>query len=489
MTRSLWFSALLGLAVLTAAALGRHLPHLAPGAHNWAEIGNIAAALVEGRGFSDPFGGGTGATAWAPPLPVWLDAAVFMVAGIKTPAAAALCVALTVLFLAGAHTFLVAALTPLGPWARHTASGAFLALVVLLPDNPLIVRSEAALDLLLAGALLWSTLAHLRTPGRHATAGLIAVAVLAPLAHAGLALATGVTLTLLFVRDARAPRCPVAPMLAGAAAVLALGAWTARNAFALGRFIPLKSNGWFELHLTNVASPSGLLRSGTAFRELPYFNQAQFDRYAALGEAPFVATYRAPTLAALRADPAHFLGNIARRAANAFLFCSREDGGGHTRATFSPADTARLARAGELIVFGPASASWLRLDAPPAEAHARLRALQLDEFPRIWTDWVARRDDYYAVHNGWRGLLAGFILAGAPMLALLATALATRGQLPPVVLWSALLAFAMLLPFVLINHSNRHQLPLLLFHAAWFGACAQAWADRRRSAAPPLPSR
>jgi hypothetical protein len=86
-------------------------------------------------------------------------------------------------------------------------------------------------------------------------------------------------------------------------------------------------------------------------------------------------------------------------------------------------------------------------------------------------------------------LLAGFILAGAPMLALLATALATRGQLPPVVLWSALLAFAMLLPFVLINHSNRHQLPLLLFHAAWFGACAQAWADRRRSAAPPLPSR
>ena len=60
MTRSLWFSALLGLAVLAAAALVQHLPHLAPGAHNWAEIGNIAAALVEGRGFSDPFGGSTG---------------------------------------------------------------------------------------------------------------------------------------------------------------------------------------------------------------------------------------------------------------------------------------------------------------------------------------------------------------------------------------------------------------------------------------------
>ena len=486
MTRSLWFSALLGFAVLAAAALGQHLPQLAPGAHNWAEIGNIAAALVEGRGFSDPFGGGTGATAWAPPLPVWLDAAVFLVAGIKTPAAAALCVVLTVLFLTGAHTFLVAALTHLGPWARHTASTAFLALVILLPDNPLVVRSEAALDLFLAGALLWGILAHIRTPGRTATAGGVAVAVLAPLAHAGLALATAVTLTILFFRDARAHRCPVAPMLAGAAAVIALGAWTVRNTVALGRFIPLKSNGWFEIYLTNVASPNGLLRSGTAFRELPYFNQAQFERYAALGEAPFVATYREPTLAALRADPAHFLGNISRRAANAFLFCSREDGGCHTRATFSPADTNRLARAGELMVFGPGSASWLRLDGPPAEAHARLRALQLGDFPGVWADWAARRETYYTIHTGWRGLLAGFIIAGAPMLALLATALATRGHLPPAVVWSALLAFAMLLPFVLITHSNRHQLPLVLFHAVWFGACVQTWVDRRRSG--PLPS-
>ena len=139
------------------------------------------------------------------------------------------------------------------------------------------------------------------------------------------------------------------------------------------------------------------------------------------------------------------------------------------------------------MVFGPGSASWLRLDGPPAEAHARLRALQLGDFPGVWADWAARRETYYTIHTGWRGLLAGFIIAGAPMLALFATALATRGHLPPAVVWSALLAFAMLLPFVLINHSNRHQLPLVLFHAVWFGACVQTWVDRRRRGPVPSP--
>eukprot|EP01035_Chromulina_nebulosa_P033138 gene33138-44358_t len=276
-------------------------------------------------------------------------------------------------------------------------------------------------------------------------------------------------------------------MLAGAAAALAPGAWTTRNAVVLGRFIPLKSNGWFELHLANVAAPTGLMRVEVALRRLPYFNQAEFDRYAALGETRYVESFRAPALAALRADPLHFAGNIARRTANAVLFCSREGGGGLTRAQFTPADTLRLVAAGELVSFGT-SASWLRLDAAPATAHAQLRALQLDAFPQVWAAWVASRTDYDEERAGLGGLLVGFLLAGAPTLALLGAALAGGGRLSPAALWSALLAFAMLLPFVLINHSIRHQFPVVLFHAVWFGACAQAWADRRRPAPTPLPS-
>jgi hypothetical protein len=43
----------------------------------------------------------------------------------------------------------------------------------------------------------------------------------------------------------------------------------------------------------------------------------------------------------------------------------------------------------------------------------------------------------------------------------------------------------MLLPFVLVNHNERHQLPLVGMQAVAIGAFAQALADRRaRGAAP-----
>ena len=77
-----------GLAVIAAAALWNNLPRLSPGMFDWAEPGNVAAALVQGRGFSDPFDGGTGATAWVSPLPAWIEAAAFLAFGVKTAGAA-----------------------------------------------------------------------------------------------------------------------------------------------------------------------------------------------------------------------------------------------------------------------------------------------------------------------------------------------------------------------------------------------------------------
>src|ERR1700690_4485295 len=96
-----------GLAFLAAVALLRNLPRLSPGMFDWAEPGNVAAALAQGRGFSDPFDGATGATAWVSPLPAWVEAAVFLALGVKTAAAAGAMLVLTVLGLGAAHALLL----------------------------------------------------------------------------------------------------------------------------------------------------------------------------------------------------------------------------------------------------------------------------------------------------------------------------------------------------------------------------------------------
>jgi 4-amino-4-deoxy-L-arabinose transferase-like glycosyltransferase len=52
------------------------------------EAGRVARAVVQGRGYSDPFGTGSGPTAWLAPLYPLIIAASFKLFGIYTPAAA-----------------------------------------------------------------------------------------------------------------------------------------------------------------------------------------------------------------------------------------------------------------------------------------------------------------------------------------------------------------------------------------------------------------
>ena len=64
------------------------------------EVGRIARALATGYGFSDPFTGHTGPTAWSPPLFPLLVAGVFKLFGVYTPASAWVILVINSLFSA-----------------------------------------------------------------------------------------------------------------------------------------------------------------------------------------------------------------------------------------------------------------------------------------------------------------------------------------------------------------------------------------------------
>jgi hypothetical protein len=472
----------LGLLALAAAALARNLPKLAPGMFDWAEPGNVAAALVQGRGFSDPFDGGTGATAWVSPLPVWVEAAVFTAFGVKTAASAKVLLALSVAGLALANALLLSALAPFGAWMRGAASAAFIAYCVFVPSGPLAVLSEAWLDVLVSVALLWAALETSRSKGERGGAALLVVAAVAPLDNAGLALSTGIVLLALawsLRGDARRLLLPVA---AAAACAVSVGGWTARNAVSLGRFIPLKSNFWFELHLANVDSSDGLPRMETVLRRLPFFDVREFDRYSGLGEVRYVDTFRQPALAAIGAAPLHFVGNVGRRLADAAVFCRREGGGEFTRLKTQPSDRMKLVASGEFISLGAQGGGfWTRIDAPPEAEREKFHGLGLSDEAGIWSDWAEKRRGFDSEFRGAAGLATGLLTAGVPVAALLLSALLRGGRFAPPAGWAAVIAFGMLLPFVLVNHNERHQLPLIAMQAVAIGACVQACVDRLRA--------
>jgi hypothetical protein len=280
------------------------------------------------------------------------------------------------------------------------------------------------------------------------------------------------------------PRGLALPAAAVAAVALSIAAWSVRNAHALGRAVPLKSNSWFELHLANVDSADGLPRMETVLRRLPYFDVGEFKRYSELGELRYVDGFRGPALGALRADPLHFAANVARRLGAALVFCKREGGGESTSFRFAPADAARLSAAGELIVMGPALGLWARIDTPPAAEREKLRHLGLAQTEAIWLDWLGRRLAFDDEFRGPSGIALGFLTAGVPVMAFLLSAILLGGRLPAPAAWAGAIAAGMLLPYVLVNHNERHQLPLVAMQAVAIGALAQAAVTRAKGRAP-----
>jgi len=473
--------ALAGALALAIAAVILNTPALAPGAFNWAEPGNVAAALAQGRGFSDPFGGGTGPTAWVPPLPVALEASVFLAFGVKTAASAKALVVISTCGLAAANALLVFALRRSATPLAIIASAVFVGLSIGLSDGPMRVLSEAWLDLLLSAALLWAAL-EVGGESRHGASRVLVVAsAAAALTDAGLALAALVVAAALAFAARDEAFVRRAALAAGAAAVLSAGAWTARNAAVFHRLVPLKSNFWFELHLANVASADGLPRAETVLHSLPFFDAGQFERYSSLGEIKYVDSFRAPTIAAIAAAPSHFAANIGRRLANALIFCRHDGGAVLTRGHFDAGDLQLLAGAGLLLPAGaPDRAFWTRIDMPPVRARVAVGALHLADPDGVWRNWAACRLDYDAQFGGMTNLGVGFLTAGVPTLALLLAALRGRGGLPRSARWAAVIGGAMALPYILVNHNDRHQLPLLAMQAVVMGTCVQAWVERPR---------
>jgi hypothetical protein len=267
----------------------------------------IARALVSGRGFADPFGRGTGPTAWMPPaLPTILAALLWtfgdrdavMIAVVLLQVLSLVVTGLLVLALCRRTTRRV------GPW---TASAIFLA--GLLSNFWLCFQFThdcwlvlLAVDALLAG-LCWGR--PLRS----------AIAALGWGAFGGLcALVSPVVAAVWLVAAVAAGwRSPARLAAAVLAAALVITPWTVRNVVVFGRLIPVKSNLAYELYQSECLEPDGLIRWAT-FQVHPYaWGSREGGEYAEEGEIVFLERKKEVFWAAVHARPWGFAGRLVSR--------------------------------------------------------------------------------------------------------------------------------------------------------------------------------
>jgi hypothetical protein len=267
------------------------------------ESSHIAASLASGHGFSNPFGGNTGPTAWLGPVYPFLLSRIFLIFGIQTRGSvvAALVVNCFLSALTGLPIFLIARNTfglRVAKWSLWTWT--------LLPYTMYWgIRWvwDTALSALLLTILFWFTLNLARSSTLKkwvlygllwGFAGLTNTAELAFLPFAGVWIC---------YQQFRQGKPFLRNAVAGALLFLSvLTPWIARNYEVFHKFIPVRGNFGLEFHLGNSRDANGMWQVWLH----PTQNHGEMLKYQAMGEVAYIHSKLEETLGFVRQNPGRF---------------------------------------------------------------------------------------------------------------------------------------------------------------------------------------
>lgn len=290
------------------------------------EMGRIGRSLALGQGFSNPFNGITGPTAWEPPLYPLLIAAVFKIFGIYTHASAFVLLAINSCFAAltcipifsiakksfgedvAVWSAWVWALFPpiifwSTRWVWETSISAFLLALIFFMGLSLEERDGT--KPWLEFGLLWG---------------------IAALTNASMLSFLPVSGLWAWYRCSRAGKRSFGGVVLSAVIFLVcISPWVVRNQRTFGKFIPTRSNFGEELRLGNGPGADGKWMDS----EHPSKDAEQLHLYQQLGEIAFVAERKREAVAFIREDWSRFAWLSAKR------FAYFWSGPPHPRATFS----------------------------------------------------------------------------------------------------------------------------------------------------------
>ena len=309
---SVWFIAAIALALRVGFLLhqARGIP---PGVLAQVpfenEVGNVAAALHEGRGFCCLFRQPTGPTAWLSPVYPMIVAVIFKLAGTYSLLSFYLVVLFNCVCSALACLPLFFAGQRIG--FRATAAGAAW-LWALFPTGIVLPFEwvwDTSLAALLAAALLWATLALAESSRLRDYAAYGLLWGFSLLTNPSLGAALPVFFLWIIYRRLHLGDRRLQPLLLSLAVIGAVCLpWTIRNYVQFHRFIPLRANFPYELWSGNneIFDPHSRAPSRiTRYEEV--------HRYATLGENAFLAEKWRNACMFIRTRPGLFARLCGRR--------------------------------------------------------------------------------------------------------------------------------------------------------------------------------
>ncbi len=274
------------------------------------EMGRIGRSLAEGHGFSSPFSGATGPTAWEPPLYPLLIAATFRVFGVYARASAFVLLGINSLFsaLTCIPIFLIGRRCfseKVAVWTAWTWA--------LLPNIIFWCTRwvwETSLAALLLAMIFWLALVMEEREGLNSWIYFGLLWGVSALVNTSLLSFLPASVLWIWYRRAKLGKRSLAGIgLASVIFLACLAPWQIRNERAFGRFVFVRSNFGAELRLGNGPGADGTWMEAVH----PTKNVLQLQRYRQMGELAYVAERKRQALAYIREDYGRFAGLCFKR--------------------------------------------------------------------------------------------------------------------------------------------------------------------------------
>lgn len=277
------------------------------------EYDNIAVSIRSGRGFSDPFGGVTGATAWMPPLIPYGLASLYYLFDDNRDDVVVVARALQFLCL---FTTLFLVLYPFRRRRRrYLVAAVTLTAVLANIDYLLQITHDHSLLLFLCG-ILWTW----KRESWNLRAG-FSRALFDGLLGGTLALtspAMGAVWAFLTTIQYRNNFALL--IVAASISLLLVLPWVTRTRAATGAWVPIKSNVAYEGWQALAVDRNGVIDISLV-KTHPYSRStADFARYKQLGEAEFLREKRREWADAILEHPGRVFVHIVNRISAAFFF-------------------------------------------------------------------------------------------------------------------------------------------------------------------------
>lgn len=281
------------------------------------EIGKVAESIVAGRGFSSPFGGDTGPTAWYTPVYPLLLAGIFKVFGVYSAASAWMIAAVNSVFAALTAVVMVGiGRMTLGERAGVVAAWLW-ALVPYVMQWSVRWVWDTSLSALLLAAAVYATLRAARSTRIR---NFILLGLLwALIANTNPTLLSLMPFSLLWIWK-QPTSTAIKPAIAAVLFLTVLGCvpWMARNYITM-HYLGLRSNFGEELYLGNQPGADGLI----VIWKHPIWNSSELDQYQRMGELAYIASKRRLGLEFIANHPAEFARITVRRVA--YFWCGAPD--------------------------------------------------------------------------------------------------------------------------------------------------------------------